>query len=143
MTIDGNSGETICTITENKNGEYEIYKGKSFYQIENNKPDYIAQTKEEASSKIEEICREHYFEKYGTVLDFFHCCCCSKNKTKRLSVGEICEWYERFRRLDMSILEIEKAIRENKMLKREMKAYDDMLIKVGIRRNLYKKETDK
>lgn len=131
LIVHGNGSETICTIFKNKNG-FDIY-------IKDNLPwrgDEIfksCETNKEASEIIEEICRNHYFEKYGIIQEPYSCI---RKSRKRLSVGEICDWYNQFRKLDVSINDIKDILQENKKLKSEISSYERMLLGVARKQKL-------
>lgn len=132
LIIHGNGSEYICSVIINKDGNFEIYKD-SYAWSKEPKIFFVAQDLKEAEKKIEEICREHYFNKYGAMHEPYSS---FKPKQKRLSVGEICDWYNQFRKLGMSIDDTRHALDECKEVKKENEEYKKLLLGVAKKKGL-------
>lgn len=132
LMIHGNASEYICSVVKNKDGKFEIYKDGYAWNKEP-KIFFIAQNSEEVGEKVEEICRQHYFEKYGTWREPYSS---GNPKRKRLSVGEICDWYNQFRKLDMSIDDIRHALSGCEKIKKENEEYKKLLLGAAKKKGL-------
>lgn len=132
LMVHGNGTEYICSIVKNDDKKFEIYKDGYAWSKEP-KIYFIAENSEQAEKVIEEICREHYIQKYGTEREPYSS---FKPKRKRLSVGEICDWYNQFRKLDMSIADVENTVEKYKQTKKENEEYKKLLIGVAKKKGL-------
>lgn len=132
LIVRGNGSENICIVLQNNNKEFEVYV-KCYPWTKGAKPTYICENSEEAEKKIEEICRSHYFKKYGcddTPYSF------REKPRKRLSVQEICDWYNQFRKLGMSISEIESELQRGREDKKEKEEYEKILLGVAKKKGI-------
>lgn len=137
LVVHGNGEEYICSVVKSDDGKFEIFKDMSMWD-KGAKPYCIAEDSKQAEKMIEEICRQHYINKYGECRHSYHGNYFSERKLKRLSVGEICDWYNQFKKLDMSIDDVKNIILENKELKKEINGYEKLLIGVAKKKGLIK-----
>lgn len=121
LLVNGNGNERICTISK-EDGKFCIYLDGT-YPWSKDKPYQVCDSEKTAIEAIELICRDHYYKKYGEMRTFRE----YLPGKKRLSVGEICDWFNQFIKLDMSINEIEAIVAENKRIKKELDYYEKML----------------
>lgn len=132
LIVHGNGSEYICAVIKNDNGNFEIY-AKCYPWGKDSKPTYITSDFGDANKRIEQVCREHYLEKYGdtdTPYSRF-------GKTrKRLSVQEICDWYNQFRKLGMSISDVKSALQECSEIKKENEEYKRLLLGVAKKKGI-------
>ncbi len=134
LIVEGNGMEKICSVRM-ENGKYCIYKGILAW-YENEKPYLVFDNESDAETAIEEICRKHYHEKYGEMESFVE----YLPGRKRLSIGEICDWYNEFRKLGMSIIDIQVMIEQNKKMKKDLDYYENLLDTVSQRVNTRKRK---
>lgn len=132
LIVHGNGEEYICSVVKNGEGKFDIYKD-GYVLHKDSKPYFTAENSEQAKEEIEKICREHYIQKYGEEHEPYSRL---KPKTKRLSVGEICDWYNQFRKLGMSIADVKRTVEENKQIKEENDEYKKLLIGVAKKKGL-------
>lgn len=115
LIVTGNGCEPICSVSGGCNKDFEIFIYPKL-PWKDKTPDITASSVEDATREIEKICRLHYFKKYGETIDPYGNS--PKRRTfKRLSVGEICDWYNQFRRTDMTIEDMQEAL----LVKKEFK----------------------
>ena len=112
LDVEGNGRERICSVRM-ENGKYCIYLKGTCAWVKNDKPFLVFDKESDAEKAIEEICRKHYHEKYGEMESFVE----YLPGRKRLSIGEICDWYNEFRKLGMSVIDIQVMIEQNKKMK--------------------------
>lgn len=132
LIVHGNGEEYICSVVKNDDGKFDIYRD-GYVWCKDSKPYFTAENSEQAKEEIEKICREHYIQKYGSEHEPYSY---SKPKAKRLSVGEICDWYNQFRKLGMSIADVERIAEENRQIKKENDEYKKLLIGVAKKKGL-------
>lgn len=110
LFVTGNGCENICSAVESDDGKILIFlPPKLPYKERKCDPDYICDNPDEANNTIENICHKHYVQKYGETRTPYRSSF-NRGKIKRLSVGEICDWYNAFRKTDMTIDEIQEAL---------------------------------
>lgn len=119
LFVTGNGREDICSASESEDGKILVFlPPKLPYKKSKCEPDYIADDYNKAYETIEQICYKHYVQKYGETRAAYGLSFFQKRKTfKRLSVGEIFDWYEEFRKTDMTVDEIKEAL----LIKEEFK----------------------
>jgi hypothetical protein len=121
---------TISFIRLSKDGDYCVYQECCW--DDNEIPILSTSDISEVANCVERMCSVYFFEKYGGNDEYWE----NYSGKKKLSIGEICEWYESFREIGLSINDIRKIVSENKALRKEIAQYDTMLVKAAKRKGL-------
>lgn len=122
--IIGNGGEEIIRFRKkNSDSPYEVIKWsnhgwETIHEEHEDEPMY---------NYIESVCARHYLEKYGEQRPAYSSWG-RKKYFKRLTMAEKADWFEEFRRLDLTISDVENIISENRMLKKQNDEFRDIFL---------------
>lgn len=133
LVVTTNGRNSICYVFGNSDCGFKIFLPPK-HPNGKEEADITCQTAKETSRKIEEICRKYYFDKYGETRPSYS----GRRKFKRLSVSEICDWYNEFRKTDMTIAEIKEAIQIKEEIKNERLSFDDVKTALKIHKTIKK-----
>lgn len=125
--IIGNGGEEIIRFRKiNYDSPYEVirYIGKGYEVTHTETDDKLMY------EYIEKVCSDYYLKKYGESRPAYSSW--GKRKYfKRLTMAEKADWYEEFRKLDLTISDVNKIIAENEKLKKENEEFRNILLTIS------------